>query len=142
VPFIDSTIFKLLNLDFGFVLHIVGALMAFVVLQNNHLQLNSFCVVSGSGTLPEESSYFKSFPAVCIRTSIERPEAIDKGNFIIGSITTEQVLQAMDLAVSMAQNGDVGVDVPDYVDDNVSTKVVKIIQSYTGIVDRMVWRKG
>ncbi len=84
---------------------------------------------------------FKSFPAVCVRTSTERPEAIDKGNFIIGSITTEQVLQAVDLAVSMVQNGDMGVDVPDYVDENVSTKVVKIIQSYTGIVDRMVWRK-
>jgi UDP-N-acetylglucosamine 2-epimerase len=97
-------------------------------------------VVSDSGTLPEEASYFK-FPAVCIRTSTERPEALDKGNFIIGSITAEQVLQAVDLAVTMGKNGDLGVAVPDYVDENVSTKVVKIIQSYTGIVNRMVWRK-
>lgn len=107
----------------------------------NQLQLNAFCVVSDSGTLPEESSYFRSFPAVCVRTSTERPEAIDKGNFIIGSITTEQVLQAVELAVEMQKNGDVGVLVPDYTDENVSTKVVKIIQSYTGIVDHMVWRK-
>ena len=104
------------------------------------MQLNAFCVVSDSGTLPEEASYFR-FPAVCIRTSTERPEALDKGNFIIGSITTEQVLQAVDMAVTMGENGDLGVDVPDYVDENVSTKVVKIIQSYTGIVNRMVWRK-
>lgn len=106
----------------------------------NHLQLNAFCVVSDSGTLPEEASYFK-FPAVCIRTSTERPEAIDKGNFIIGSITEEQVLQAVELAVAMNKNGDLGVAVPDYVDENVSTKVIKIIQSYTGIVNKMVWRK-
>jgi UDP-N-acetylglucosamine 2-epimerase len=98
-------------------------------------------VVSDSGTLPEEASYFK-FPAVCIRTSTERPEALDKGNFIIGSITTEQVLQAVDMAVTMGENGDLGVAVPDYVDENVSTKVVKIIQSYTGIVNRIVWRKS
>ena len=96
--------------------------------------------MSDSGTLPEEASYFK-LPAVCIRTSTERPEALDKGNFIIGSITTEQVLQAIGLAVAMGQNVDLGVDVPDYLDENVSTKVVKIIQSYTGIVNRMVWRK-
>jgi UDP-N-acetylglucosamine 2-epimerase len=107
----------------------------------NHLQLNAFCVVSDSGTLPEEASYFK-FPAVCIRTSTERPEAIDKGNFIIGSITEEQVLQAVELAVAMNKNGDLGVDVPNYVDENVSTKVIKIIQSYTGIVNKMVWRKS
>jgi len=106
----------------------------------NHLQLNAFCVVSDSGTLPEEASYFK-FPAVCIRTSTERPEAIDKGNFIIGSITEEQVLQAVELAVAMNNNGDLGVAVPNYVDENVSTKVIKIIQSYTGIVNKMVWRK-
>jgi UDP-N-acetylglucosamine 2-epimerase len=106
----------------------------------NHLQVNAFCVVSDSGTLPEEASYFK-FPAVCIRTSTERPEAIDKGNFIIGSITEEQVLQAVELAVTMNKNGDLGVAVPDYVDENVSTKVIKIIQSYTSIVNRMVWRK-
>jgi UDP-N-acetylglucosamine 2-epimerase len=107
----------------------------------NHLQLNAFCVVSDSGTLPEEASYFK-FPAVCIRTSTERPEAIDKGNFIIGSISGEQVLQAVELAVVMNKNGDLGVAVPDYVDQNVSTKIIKIIQSYTGIVNKMVWRKG
>ena len=109
------------------------------------LQLNAFCVVSDSGTLPEESSYFNSkgmpFPAVCVRTSTERPEAIDKGNFIIGSITTEQVLQAVDIAVKMQENGDLGENVPNYMDENVSTKVVKLIQSYTGIVNRMVWRK-
>ena len=103
--------------------------------------MNAFCVVSDSGTLPEEASYFKNLPAVCVRTSTERPEAIDKGNFIIGSITTEQVLQAVDMAVSMVENGDLGLDVPNYVDENVSTKVVKIIQSYTGIVNKMVWRK-
>ncbi|MEY8392189.1 UDP-N-acetylglucosamine 2-epimerase (non-hydrolyzing) [Lachnospiraceae bacterium] len=111
----------------------------------NHLQLSAFCVVSDSGTLPEESAYFNSkgmpFPAVCVRTSTERPEAIDKGNFVIGSITTGQVLQAVDLAVSMVKNGDLGTAVPDYTDENVSVKVVKIIQSYTGIVDKMVWRK-
>ena len=97
-------------------------------------------MVSDSGTLPEEASYFR-FPAVCIRTSTERPEAIDKGNFIIGSITTEQVLQAVDMAVTMGENGDLGVAVPDYIDENVSTRVVKIIQSYAGIVNRVVWRK-
>jgi UDP-N-acetylglucosamine 2-epimerase len=118
----------------------VRSLKPFGFSDYNHLQLNAFCVVSDSGTLPEEASYFR-FPAVCIRTSTERPEALDKGNFIIGSITTEQVLQAVDLAVSMGKNGDLGVAVPDYVDENVSTKVVKIIQSYTGIVNRMVWRK-
>ena len=111
----------------------------------NNLQINSFCVVSDSGTLPEESSYFNSkglpFPAVCIRTSTERPEAIDKGNFIIAGITGNEVLSAVDTAVLMNQNGDVGLDVPNYVDENVSTKVVKIIQSYTGIVNKMVWRK-
>lgn len=106
----------------------------------NHLQINAFCVVSDSGTLPEEASYFK-FPAVCIRTSTERPEAIDKGNFIIGSITEEQVLQAVELAVAMNKNGDLGVAVPDYVDENVSAKVIKIIQSYTEIVNKMVWRQ-
>ncbi len=107
----------------------------------NNLQLNAFCVVSDSGTVPEEASYFK-FPAVSIRTSTERPEALDKGNFVIGSITTEQVLQAVDMAVAMNSNNDLGVDVPNYIDDNVSVKVVKIIQSYTGIVNRMVWRKS
>ncbi len=107
----------------------------------NNLQTNAFCVVSDSGTIPEEASYFK-FPAVSIRTSTERPEAMDKGNFVIGLITSEQVLQAVDLAVSMHANGDFGVDTPDYVDGNVSVKVVKIIQSYTGIVNKKVWGKG
>jgi UDP-N-acetylglucosamine 2-epimerase len=118
----------------------VRSLKPFGFSDYNHLQLNAFCVVSDSGTLPEEASYFK-FPAVCIRTSTERPEALDKGNFVIGSITAEQVLQAVNLVVTMGENDDLGVAVPDYVDENVSTKVVKIIQSYTGIVNRMVWRK-
>lgn len=111
----------------------------------NHLQLNAFCVVSDSGTLPEESAYFNSkgmpFPAVCIRTSTERPEALDKGNFILAGITTEQVLQAVEMAVEMTRWGDFGKDVPDYTDENVSTKVVKLIQSYTGVINKMVWRK-
>lgn len=106
----------------------------------NNLQMNAFCVVSDSGTIPEEASYFK-FPAVSIRTSTERPEGMDKGNFIIGGISTEQVLQAVDLAVSMVENGDLGVATPDYTDENVSVKVVKIIQSYVGIINKMVWRK-
>lgn len=106
----------------------------------NHLQQNAFCVVSDSGTLPEEGSYFK-FPAVSIRTSTERPEAMDKGIFIIGSISTEQVLQAVDLAVEMYANGDVALTCPAYNDENVSTKVVKLIQSYTGVVNKMIWRK-
>ena len=106
----------------------------------NKLQQNAFCVVSDSGTIPEEGAYFK-FPAVSIRTSTERPEAMDKGVFTIGSITTEQVLQAVDLAVSLHENGDESVDVPSYVDENVSTKVVKLIQSYVGIINRMVWKK-
>ena len=106
----------------------------------NKLQQNAFCVVSDSGTLPEESAYFK-FPAVSVRTSTERPEAMDKGVFTIGSITQQQVLQAVELAVSMHKNGDLGADVPAYTDENVSTKVIKLIQSYTGIVNRMIWRK-
>lgn len=106
----------------------------------NHLQQNAFCVVSDSGTIPEEASYFK-FPAVSIRTSTERPEAMDKGVFVIGSITTEQVLQAVALAVGMHRNGDEALTVPAYADPNVSVKVVKLIQSYTGIVNKMVWRK-
>lgn len=106
----------------------------------NKLQQNAFCVVSDSGTIPEEGAYFK-FPAVSVRTSTERPEAMDKGVFTIGSISTEQVLQAVDLAVSMHANGDDGLTVPAYADDNVSTKVVKLIQSYTGIINKMVWRK-
>ena len=111
----------------------------------NNLQMNAFAVVSDSGTLPEESSFFLSvdnpFPAICIRTSTERPEALDRGNFILAGITTEQVLQAVDTAVQMNENGDLGLPVENYVDENVSTKVVKIIQSYTGIVNKMVWRK-
>lgn len=111
----------------------------------NNLQMNAFAVVSDSGTLPEESSFFLSvgnpFPAVCIRTSTERPEALDKGNFILAGITTEQVLQAVDTAVEMNKNGDYGISVPNYTDENVSTKVVKLIQSYVGVVNKMVWRK-
>ena len=119
----------------------VRSLQPFGFVDYNHLQKNAFCVVSDSGTIAEEASYFK-FPAVSVRTSTERPEALDKGNMIIGSITTEQVLQAVEMAVTMGENKDLGVDVPDYVDENVSIKVVKIIQSYTEIVNRMVWRKS
>lgn len=107
----------------------------------NHLQQNAFCVVSDSGTIPEEASYFK-FPAVSVRTSTERPEAMEKGVFVVGSITKKHVLQAVDLAVSMHKNGDDGLTVPAYADTNVSTKVVKIIQSYVGIVNKMIWRKS
>lgn len=106
----------------------------------NKLQQNAFCVVSDSGTVPEESAYFK-FPAVSVRTSTERPEAMDKGVFTIGSITTESVLQAVDMAVEMNRCGDLAMDCPAYTDDNVSTKVVKLIQSYVGIINKMVWRK-
>ena len=111
----------------------------------NALQMNAFAVVSDSGTLPEESSFFLSvghaFPAVCIRTSTERPEALDKGCFVLAGIDEKSLLQAVDTAVTMNANGDLGIPVPDYVEENVSAKVVKIIQSYTGVVDRMVWRK-
>lgn len=111
----------------------------------NCLQMNAFCVVSDSGTLPEESSFFTSvghpFPAVCIRTSTERPEALDKGDFILSGIDEKGLLQAVDVAVEMNANRDLGIPVPDYVDENVSDKVVKIIQSYTGVVNKMVWRK-
>jgi len=111
----------------------------------NCLQMNAFAVVSDSGTLPEESSFFTSvghpFPAICIRTSTERPEALDKGCFFIAGIDESSLLQAVDTAVTMHRNGDYGIPVPDYVEENVSTKVVKIIQSYTGIVNKMVWRK-
>lgn len=106
----------------------------------NHLQQHAFCVVSDSGTVPEESAYFH-FPAVSVRTSTERPEAMDKGVFTIGSISSEQVLQAVNMAVEMHKNGDDACEVPAYVDENVSTKVVKLIQSYTGIINKMVWRK-
>lgn len=112
----------------------------------NCLQMNAFCVVSDSGTLPEESSFFTSvghpFPAVCIRTSTERPEALDKGCFVLAGIDGKSLLQAVDTAVEMNKDGDFGIPVPDYTDVNVSTKVVKIIQSYTGIVNKMVWRKA
>ena len=111
----------------------------------NCLQMNAYCVVSDSGTLPEESSYFTSighpFPAVCIRTSTERPEALDKACFILSGISTDGLLQSVDLAVSMNKNGDYGIPVPDYVDTNVSAKVVKIIQSYKDTVNKFVWRK-
>lgn len=111
----------------------------------NCLQMNAYAVVSDSGTLPEESSFFTSaghpFPAVCIRTSTERPEALDKGCFVLAGIDENSLLQAVDLAVSMNDSRDTGIPVPAYTDENVSTKVVKIIQSYTGIVDKMVWRK-
>lgn len=106
----------------------------------NHLQQNAFCVVSDSGTVPEEGAYFK-FPAVSVRTSTERPEAMDKGVFTIGSISSEAVCQAVSMAVEMHNNGDDPCEVPAYIDDNVSTKVVKLIQSYTGIINKMVWRK-
>ena len=106
----------------------------------NKLQQNAFCVVSDSGTVPEESAFF-GFPAVSVRTSTERPEAMDKGVFTIGSISSEQVLQAVTMAVAMHDNGDNACDVPAYIDDNVSTKVVKLIQSYTGIINKMIWRK-
>ena len=112
----------------------------------NCLQMNAFAVVSDSGTLPEESSFFTSighaFPAVCIRTSTERPEALDKGCFILSGIDTIGLLQAVDTAVAMVENGDNGIPVLDYIDENVSDKVVKLIQSYTGVVNKMVWRKG
>ena len=111
----------------------------------NKLQMNAFAVVSDSGTLPEESSFFTSvgnpFPAVCIRTSTERPEALDKGCFVLAGIDGDGLLRAVETAVEMNANGDYGIPVPDYVEENVSTKVVKIIQSYTGIVNRTVWRK-
>ena len=111
----------------------------------NCLQMNAFAVVSDSGTLPEESSFFtsigKPFPAVCIRTSTERPEALDKACFILAGIDEKSLLQAVDTAVMMNKNGDYGIPVGDYTDENVSTKVVKLIQSYTGVVNKMVWRK-
>ena len=111
----------------------------------NSLQMNAFAVVSDSGTLPEESSFFTSighpFPAICIRTSTERPEALDKGCFILAGINEHDLLQAVDTAVEMVKEGDNGIPVPNYTDENVSTKVVKLIQSYTGVVNKMVWRK-
>ncbi|MBR4422430.1 MAG: UDP-N-acetylglucosamine 2-epimerase (non-hydrolyzing) [Erysipelotrichaceae bacterium] len=115
-------------------------------LDYNKLQMNAMCVVSDSGTLPEESSYFlsigKPIPAVAIRTSTERPEALDKGDFILSGITEKEVLQSVETAIRMNKNHDLGIPVPDYTDLNVSDKVVKLVQSYTGIVNRMVWRKN
>ena len=111
----------------------------------NNLQMNAYAVVSDSGTLPEESSYYtsieKPIPAVCIRTSTERPEALDKGSFVIAGIDERSLLQAVETAVEMNKDNDLGIPVPDYVEENVSTKVVKLIQSYTGVVNKMVWRK-
>ena len=111
----------------------------------NCLQMNAYCVVSDSGTLPEESSFFvlagHPFPAVCIRTSTERPEALDKGCFVLAGIDTNSLLQAVETVVALQEDGHIGLPVPDYADENVSDKVVRIIQSYTGIVNRMVWRK-
>ena len=111
----------------------------------NHLQMNAYAVVSDSGTFPEESSYFtsigRSFPSVCIRTSTERPEALDKGCFVLAGIDERSLLQAVETAVQMNLEGDYGIPVPDYIEENVSTKVVKLIQSYTGVVNKMVWRK-
>ena len=108
--------------------------------------MNAFAVISDSGTLPEESSFFISvghpFPAVCIRTSTERPEALDKACFVLAGIDTTSLLQAVDVAVEMVRNKDYGTPVPNYVDENISTKVVKLIQSYTGVVNKMVWRKA
>lgn len=118
----------------------VRSMKPFGFIDYNYLQQNAFCVVSDSGTIPEEASYFK-FPAVSIRTSTERPEALDKGIFVIGSITADSVLQAVDMAVSMNAKHDLGLTVPNYADENVSIKVVKIIQSYVGIINKMVWRK-
>ena len=111
----------------------------------NSLQMHAFAVVSDSGTLPEEASFYtsigKPFPAICIRTSTERPEALDKGCFVLAGISADGLLQAVETAVEMVKNGDHGIPVPDYIDENVSTKVVKIVQSYTGVVNKMVWRK-
>ena len=112
----------------------------------NRLQMDTFCVVSDSGTLPEESSFYLSvghpIPAVCIRTSTERPEALDKGRFVLSGIDGVGLLQSVDLAVEMVRNGDLSLPVPDYVDENVSDKVVRVVQSYVGVVNKMVWRKG
>lgn len=124
---------------------LVRTMQPFAFSDYNHLQMNAMCVVSDSGTLPEESSYFntkgKAFAAVCIRTSTERPEALDKGNFILGGIGYESVIQAVEMAIDMIRNGDLAVATPDYVDENVSAKVVKFIQSYVSVVNKMVWRK-
>ncbi len=130
----------------NFVFHpLVRTLSPFNFSDYNHLQIHAYCVVSDSGTLPEESAYFISknlpFPAVCIRTSTERPEALDKGTFILGNISVDQVLQSVEMSVTMQLNGHISATVPDYLDENVSIKVAKLIQSYTGIINKMVWRK-
>lgn len=126
----------------GFVFHKnVRSLKPFSFSDYNCLQMNAFCVVSDSGTLPEESSFFRSFPAVCIRTSTERPEALDKGAFILAGIETEDVLRSVMLATELISRGDCGLCTPDYADTNVSGKVVRLIQSYTPIVNGRVWRK-
>ena len=108
--------------------------------------MNAFAVISDSGTLPEESSFFTSvghpFPAICIRTSTERPEAMDKGDFILAGIQGDSLIQAVKVAVEMNKDKDLGIPVPDYIEENVSTKVVKVIQSYTSVVNKMVWRKN
>lgn len=119
---------------------LVRTLEPFGFYDYNHLQQNALCVVSDSGTIPEEASYFK-FPAVSIRTSTERPEGLDKGVFTLGSITAEQVLQTVSLTIEMHKNGDLGLTVPDYSDENVSVKVVRIIQGYTGIINKTIWMK-
>ncbi|MFV0342996.1 MAG: non-hydrolyzing UDP-N-acetylglucosamine 2-epimerase [Anaerocolumna sp.] len=119
----------------------VRSLKPFGFSDYNHLQMHALCVVSDSGTLPEESSFFKSIPAVCIRTSTERPEAMEQGNFIIGTISKKQVLQGVETAIQMSKNMHIGSPVDCYTEENVSIKVVKIIQSYTDIVNQMVWRK-
>jgi UDP-N-acetylglucosamine 2-epimerase (non-hydrolysing) len=119
----------------------VRSLKPFSFSDYNHLQYHSFCTISDSGTLPEEAAYFKHFPAVCIRTSTERPEALEKGAFILGSISAKEVLQAVELAVAMADRKEKISEVTDYCEENVSSKVVRIIQSYTGIINRTVWRK-
>lgn len=124
---------------------LVKSLKPFGFLDYNQLQINAFCVVSDSGTLPEEAAYFNTigmpFPAVCIRTSTERPEALDKGIFVLGGISQRQVLQSVEMAVSMKRMSSLGTEVKDYSDENVSTKVIKLIQSYTGVIDKLVWRK-
>lgn len=124
----------------------VRSLKPFAFSDYNHLQLHAFCVVSDSGTLPEESAFFAGqktpFPAVCVRTSTERPEALEKGHFILAGITTQEVLRAVDIAVEARERGDMGAPVADYTDLNVSGKVIRLIQSYTGLISKMVYRKG
>ncbi|MEA5015954.1 MAG: UDP-N-acetylglucosamine 2-epimerase (non-hydrolyzing) [Candidatus Limiplasma sp.] len=127
---------------YGFTFHTrVHSLKPFGFFDYNHLQLNAYCVLSDSGTVPEEAAVL-DFPAISLRTSTERPEALDKGGIVLGGVTGEDVLQAVELSRAMWENGERGVTVPDYVDENVSTKVIKLIQSYVKIINKMVWRKG